>query len=279
MYTPTSQTADERTDYAPPPGFLRYRLAVQWDGSGFVGWQSQPGQRSVQDTLLAALSGIAQAARPVAAGRTDAGVHAQHMTVHWDIAQPLRLSPARLLLALNGRLPPDVAVLSLDPAPPGFHARYRCTERAYLYRVLNTPQRRPLWQGRALHVSARLDVAAMRAGAAHLIGEHDFAAFATREERQTRRTLTRLEVAQPPGQPELLELHVAGESFLRQMVRGMVGTLLLVGRGEWPPAQVALALASGERAQTGPNAPPHGLYFAAASYPAFGGGGGGETDG
>ena len=113
-HQPTQSGPSERREYAPPPGFVRYRLEVQWDGGGFVGWQSQPGQRSVQDTLQAALPGNVQAARPVAAGRTDAGVHAEAMTLHWDIAETLRLSPERLHQALNGRLPSDLAVLSLS---------------------------------------------------------------------------------------------------------------------------------------------------------------------
>ncbi|WP_425145610.1 tRNA pseudouridine(38-40) synthase TruA [Deinococcus sp.] len=254
---------DQRPPYTPPAGFLRYRLEVQWDGAGFVGWQSQPRQRSVQDTLQAALDGVAQAARPVAAGRTDAGVHAECMTLHWDISESMRLSPLRLHAALNGRLPSDLAVLALSVAPPDFHARYRCTGRSYLYRVLTTEQRRPLWQGRALHLAAALDLEAMQAAAAVLIGEHDFAAFATQEERQTRRVLYRLEVRRSG---DLIELHLHGESFLRQMVRCLVGTLLKVGRGEWTPADVQRILASRDRAQAGPNVPPHGLYFAGAQY-------------
>ncbi|WP_424951315.1 tRNA pseudouridine(38-40) synthase TruA [Deinococcus sp.] len=259
-----------RLPYAPPTGHTRYRLEVQWDGGGFVGWQSQPGQRSVQDTLQTALASLAPtlaavALRPVAAGRTDTGVHAENMTLHWDVSQELRLAPDRLLRALNGTLPPDVSVLGLEAAEPDFHARYSCTARSYVYRVVNTPQRLPLWQGRALHVTQPLDVAAMRQAARRLVGHHDFAAFATREERQTRRTLYRLEVA--PHAP-LLELHLTGESFLRQMVRCLVGTLLQVGRGELSADGLSAVLESGDRALAGPNVPPHGLYFAGANYPA-----------
>lgn len=257
-----------RRPYAPPAGHTRSRLEVQWDGLGFVGWQSQPGQRSVQDTLQAALEGLAPgqpdvALRPVAAGRTDTGVHAENMTLHWDLSERIRLPPERLLRALNGRLPPDLSVLSLSPAPPDFHARYSCVARSYVYRVLNTPQRRPLWQGRALHVSQPLDHAAMQEAARRLVGDHDFAAFATREERQTRRTLYRLDVERTG---ELLELHLTGESFLRQMVRCLVGTLLQAGRGERTPEDVGLILASGDRAEAGPNVAPYGLYFTGAHY-------------
>ena len=263
-----AEEREPRLPYAPPAGHTRYRLEVQWDGAGFVGWQSQPGQRSVQDTLQAALVGLAPdhpelALRPVAAGRTDTGVHAETMTLHWDVSEHLSLPPERLVRALNGRLPPDLSVLALSPAPPDFHARYSCAARSYVYRVLNTPQRRALWQGRALHVTQALDVSAMHGAAQRLVGDHDFAAFATREERQTRRTLYRLDV-QRSG--DLLELHLTGESFLRQMVRGLVGTLLQVGRGERTPDRLSAVLASGDRAQAGPNVPPHGLYFSGAHY-------------
>jgi tRNA pseudouridine38-40 synthase len=265
-----SEPRAPRVPYAPPDGHTRYRLEVQWDGAGFVGWQSQPGQRSVQDTLQAALVGLAPntpevALRPVAAGRTDTGVHAENMTLHWDVSHALNLPPVRLLRALNGRLPPDLSVLNLSPAPPDFHARYSCAARSYIYRVLNSPQRLPLWHGRALHVARPLDTAAMHAAAQRLVGDHDFAAFATREERQTRRTLYRLD-ALTAG--PLVELHLTGESFLRQMVRCLVGTLLQVGRGELTPDSVSAILASADRAQAGPNVSPHGLYFTGAHYDA-----------
>jgi tRNA pseudouridine38-40 synthase len=258
------------TVYRPPEGFSRYRLELSWQGAGFVGWQSQPGQRSVQDTLYAAVlplldGGPDSLLRPVAAGRTDAGVHAEHMTVHLDLRTgSLRSRLAVLDRAINARLAPDLVVLGAQEAPPGFHARFSCTERGYVYRVLNTPTRRPLWEGRALHLSSPLDLAAMRQAAALLIGEHDFAAFATQEERQTVRRLHRLDVLDAGP---LLEFHVAGESFLRHMVRGLVGTLLRVGAGQQEATAVADVLASRQRAQAGANVAPYGLYFSSARYP------------
>lgn len=268
--TPSSATRPSapRVPYAPPGGHTRYRLEVQWDGTDFIGWQSQPGQRSVQDTLQAALTGLAPdtpgvALRPVAAGRTDTGVHAENMTLHWDVSDRLKLLPERLIRALNGRLPPDLSVLSLSPAAPDFHARYSCLSRSYTYRVLSSQQRLPLWRGRALHVPQPLDTAAMQRAAERLVGDHDFAAFATREERQTRRTLYRLDVL---AHSPVVEVHLTGESFLRQMVRCIVGTLLQVGRGDLTPDGVSAILASGDRAQAGPNVSPQGLYFAGAHY-------------
>ncbi len=250
--------------YAPPDGWARLHLELEWDGARFVGWQSQPGARSVQDTLHAACAALAEAARPVAAGRTDAGVHALCMPAHVDVRLgSLRPTPERLAAALNAHLPPDVAVRSARAAPAGFHARFSCLERAYLYRVLRADARRPLWEGRALRVAAPLDVEAMREAAAPLIGTHDFAAFATREERQTVRELRELRLEE---RGELLELHLRGESFLRHMVRGLVGTLLEVGSGRVQADAVQGILLGRDRGAAGRNVPAHGLYFAGARY-------------
>lgn len=250
--------------YQPPAGFRRLRLRLAWDGAPYAGWQSQPAASSVQDTLLSACTRLgAGPFRAVAAGRTDAGVHAEDMPAHVDVHAGFGVPPGKLARALNAWLPPSVAVLDVAEAPPGFHARFSCTERRYVYRLLASPQRHPLWAGRALHVPGALDAQAMGAAAAHLTGTHDFAAFATQEERQTVRELRALEIV--PG-PHIWEIHVHGESFLRHMVRGLVGTLLLVGQGRVAPDEVAGILASRSRAQAGANVPPHGLYFAGASY-------------
>lgn len=251
--------------FSPPAGFVRLRLTVAYHGAQFAGWQSQPQARTVQDTLHAAFArlGATQAARPVAAGRTDAGVHADAMPVHIDVPDSFRLAPERLARALNAHLPPDLSVLDAAPASAGFHARFGCTGRAYIYRLWVAPQRHPLWADRALHVSGPLDKEAMNAAAAVLIGTHDFAAFATREDRHTVRELRRLEV-QSAG--DIWEIHVQGESFLRHMVRGLVGTLLLAGQGRLTPTQTADILSGGERARAGANVPAHGLTFSGAEY-------------
>ncbi len=255
----------DRPAYAPPPGSVRLRLTVAWDGAAFAGWQSQPNAPSVQDTLHHAFAALGPGVfRPVAAGRTDAGVHAEAMPVHADVPAAFAPPPARLARALNAHLPPTLAVLEAAAAPAGFHARFSCTERRYVYRLRCAPQRHPLWQGRALHVSGPLDAGAMNAAAARLVGTHDFAAFATQEDRQTVRELRALSVH--PAD-ELWEVRVAGESFLRHMVRGLVGTLLLVGSGRLEPDAVTGILASRERARAGANVPAHGLYFSGASYP------------
>ncbi len=266
----------ERPAFSPPPGSARLRLTLAWDGSAFAGWQAQHNAPSVQETLHAACARVGGegAARPVAAGRTDAGVHADAMPAHLDVPVGFRLPPDRLARALNAHLPPTVSVLEAFPAPEGFHARFSCTERRYTYRLLVSPQRHPLWAGRALHVPGPLDVEAMNGAASHLIGTHDFAAFATREDRQTVREVRALSVR--PGSPvvggRVWEVEVAGESFLRHMVRGLVGTLLLVGGGQLGPEEVSGILAGRRRADAGANVPAHGLTFTGASYAGFGGG-------
>ncbi|GMA15789.1 tRNA pseudouridine(38-40) synthase TruA [Deinococcus metallilatus] len=256
--------------FAPPPGFERLRLLLAWDGADFAGWQAQRNAPSVQETLHAALVrlGGAQVARPVAAGRTDTGVHAEAMPAHVDVPEGFRVPPDQLARALNAHLPPSVAVLEARPAPAGFHARFSCTGRRYTYRLLNTPQRHPLWAGRALHVPGPLDVPAMNAAATLLVGTHDFAAFATREDRQTVREVREIAVHPGPTVPggSVWEVRVAGESFLRHMVRGLVGTLLLVGQGKLGPEEVAEVLAGRERARAGANVPGYGLTFTGASY-------------
>lgn len=253
-------------DYRPPKGFRRLRLDTAWDGTPYAGWQSQPNAPSVQDTLHAAMTRLSPGAfRAVAAGRTDAGVHAVRMPAHVDVPIDFRIPVERLARALNAHLPPSVAVLDASEAPPHFHARFSCTGRQYLYRLLVSSQRHPLWENRALHVPQQLDGTAMQQAAAPLLGMHDFAAFATQEDRQTVRELRLLDVKVGPL---IWEIHVHGESFLRHMVRGLVGTLLLVGQGKLDPQAVPDILASRQRAQAGANVPAHGLYFVGASYDA-----------
>lgn len=279
MATPPRPTdwPTNKAGYAPPEGYTRLYLTVAWDGRPYAGWQAQHNAPSVQDTLQAALLrlGAEGAFRSVAAGRTDAGVHAEAMPLHWDVPQDFQIPVGRLAQALNAHLPESISVLNAQAAPVNFHARFSCTERRYIYRVWHAPQRHPLWAGRALHFAPALDWQAMNGAAALLLGTHDFAAFATQEDRQTVRELRRLEV-RPQAQlhgGQLWEIHVWGESFLRHMVRGLVGTLLLVGQGRLSGAQVSDILASRQRAQAGANVSPYGLYFARAEYAGFSGAG------
>jgi tRNA pseudouridine38-40 synthase len=250
----------------PPEGWRRLRLSLEYDGTDFAGWQVQSkGERTVQATLEAALMPLGPFSRPIAAGRTDAGVHALEMPVHVDVqhAIPIR----NVLLALNARLPADVRVLQVVDAPEGFHARFSCRWRTYRYKIHNASVSSALERHRVLWVPQKLDLEAMNDASRHLLGAHDFAAFASREERQTVREVYSAEWISNPQYP--LEFHIVGESFLRHMVRGIVGTLLDVGMNKLEPDDVKRILESRARSNAGPNVVPHGLYFAGAGYEAW----------
>ncbi len=241
----------------------RIALTLEYEGTHFAGFQRQAkGERTVQEVLEAALAEI-PGARPrvVPAGRTDAGVHALGMVVHYDTEDAI--PPERIPAALNTRLPGDVRVLRARVAPPGFHARKSAYWRAYRYRILLRKTPSALLRHRVLWYPGPLDLEAVQRSLGYLVGRHDFRAFATREKRDTERVLylARLRLH---GQEAWLEF--VGSGFLRGQVRAMVGSLLEVGAGKKPPEWIAELLAGRPRAEGGPTAPPQGLYFLAAGY-------------
>jgi tRNA pseudouridine38-40 synthase len=252
-----------------PPSWRRLRLLLEWDGTDFKGWQVQSkGERTIQGALETALEPLGRFNRPMAAGRTDAGVHALEMPVHVDVG--FHTPPENVLKALNARLPPDIRVISCIDSNADFHARFSCNWRSYSYRILNAPTASALERSRALWIPYRLEIAPMRHAAAHLIGRFDFAAFATREERQTEREVLACDVRAIPApfsrNAEFIEIRIAGESFLRHMVRGIVGTLLEVGSGKLKSEDVLSVLESKNRDLAGKNVAAHGLYFVKAGY-------------
>jgi tRNA pseudouridine38-40 synthase len=244
-----------------------FRLTLEYDGAGFEGWQVQPrGRRTVQGTLeeaLAQVTGV-RGVRLIGAGRTDAGVHAEAQVAGFVLAT--ERTPERLGRALNGVLPEDLAVVACEAAPEGFHARYDARGKLYRYRIWNGAARSPLRAARSHWVASALDLAAMAEAAAALRGRHDFASFqaAGSDVRSTERTLTRLDVeGAPRGE---IDLHVAGDGFLRHMVRILAGTLIDVGRGRTPAAAVAGILAARDRARAGRTAPAGGLTLVRVEY-------------
>lgn len=250
-------------EYAPPPDHQRLYLEVQYLGTHFQGWQMQAkGERTVQAELHAAISRFCEAHTPVACGRTDTGVHAESMPVHVDV-QNLRLPIAKLTRALNAHLPDDLSVLKTEHAPAGFHARFSCKWRAYRYDLLCSEHRHPLYETRALRVPYVLNLKQMEQAAALLIGEHDFRAFATQEERQTRRIIYDCHLEHSGIH---LSIHVRGESFLRHQIRAIIGTLLLLGSDRMSLSEFEPLLQGKNRADAGPNVKPHGLHFLGAGY-------------
>lgn len=241
-------------------------MRVEFDGSGFSGWQRQTaGERTVQEAIENAFAALPGRHGPVrGAGRTDAGVHALAMVAHADTGT--RLPDRNLRLALNAHLPRDVVVWDLDTAPADFESQYDCRYRRYLYRmrvVRDDARGLALDRTRVLPVFRRVDVPAMQAAAAHVVGTHDFSSFATQETRTRERTVHLCELREEGSE---LRLHIAADGFLRNMVRTVVGTLLWVGKGRLAADELPAVIAARDRTRAGPNVAPHGLYFAEAGY-------------
>jgi tRNA pseudouridine38-40 synthase len=244
----------------------RWRLTIEYDGGPFMGWQRQDHGPSVQQALEEALARMTgETAAVTAAGRTDAGVHALAMSAHVDIAR--ELTPHRLREGLNALVRPlPVSVLAVEPVADDWHARFSCLGRRYRYRILTRRAPPALDVGKVWHIATPLDLAAMQEGAAQLIGRHDFTTFRSAhcQSDSPVKTLDRLKVNRVG---EEVHIEAAARSFLHHQVRSMVGCLALVGRGQWAPQDMKMALDAKDRAALGFNAPPHGLYFVEASYP------------
>lgn len=244
----------------------RWRLTLEYDGGPFMGWQRQDHGPSVQQTLEEAIHKMTGELVTIhSAGRTDAGVHALAMSAHVDIEK--RLTEHRLREGVNALVRPDpVSVLAADHAPGDWHARFSCTGRRYLYRILNRRAPPALERGQVWHVASPLDAEAMSEGAGHLVGRHDFTTFRSAhcQSESPVKTLDRLEVTRSGDE---IRIEAAARSFLHHQVRSMVGCLALVGRGQWSPADIRRALEARDRSELGFNAPPEGLYFVEATYP------------
>jgi tRNA pseudouridine38-40 synthase len=233
---------------------VRYRARVEYDGTDFAGFQVQPGARTVQGELEAALAKISDESpvRVVAAGRTDAGVHAIGQVIAFT--DPRGRPAKELARALNALLPEDVAIREVRRVPAGFHPRYAARYREYRYTVWNGP-RSPLRERFALGVRDPLDTAAMERAASALIGRHDFSAFGVAH-RQPVRTVHSVRVRRTGS---LVTIDIAADAFLRQMVRRIVAVLLEVGHGRTNEEVVAQALASRRTGFNGATAPAKGL--------------------
>jgi tRNA pseudouridine38-40 synthase len=242
----------------------RIALGVEYDGSRFLGWQTQPRGGTVQDALEPALSSIAGAAVSVtAAGRTDRGVHARLQVVHFDTAAARPASA--WVRGTNALLPDTVAVLWAREVEAAFHARYSALSRTYRYVLLNRPVRPALAAGRVGWFHLPLDVKRMREAAAQLVGEHDFSAFRSAEcqARTPVRTVARLEVER---HGDRIDLVIQANAFLHHMVRNIVGTLVYVGKGRQPPRWAGELLRARSRALAAPTFGPEGLYLESIEY-------------
>jgi tRNA pseudouridine38-40 synthase len=243
----------------------RYRLTVEYDGSGYNGFQAQPGQPTVQGALEAAIKAFSgQSIRLAAAGRTDTGVHATGQVVSFDLEKDW---PEHTVMnAMNAHLITErVSVLDCTGVDDEWHARFSATGRKYLYRILNRPGRPALDLGRVWHVKKPLDAEGMHAAAQALVGLHDFTTFRD-VNCQSKSPEKTLDVARVTRVGEEVHLVFEARSFLHRQVRSMTGTLCEVGLGRWAVDDVARALEAKDRAACGPVAPSDGLYLTGVTY-------------
>jgi tRNA pseudouridine38-40 synthase len=256
---------DEPAASLEASGLRRFRLDLSYDGSGFSGWARQPGLRTVQDTIEAALTTVLRLPDPpslTVAGRTDAGVHAAGQVAHVDL--PGDTVATELIRRLGGVLPEDIVVRDVTEAPAGFDARFGASGRRYRYRVCDAVAD-PVRRHDTVAWKRPLDVAAMNLAAAGLVGEHDFAAYCRpRAGATTIRTLRRLDVSRAADGVVIIEAEA--DAFCHHQVRSMVGALLTVGDGRQPSGWPAQVLAAGVRDSTVAVAPAHGLSLVGVDY-------------
>ena len=238
----------------------RFFITIEYDGTGLVGWQRQEEGSSVQGYLeKAAFALTGEKIAIQGSGRTDAGVHAYGQVAHLDV--PDKFDEKAIMLGLNAKCESkQVKVLKAEEVDAEAHARFSATRRSYIYRILNRKIGTALHRDFMWHVHYPLDIEAMREGAAHLIGLHDFTSFRATacQAKSPIRTLDEITIIKEGNE---IQIHAAAISFLHNQIRNITGTLVQVGRGKWHPDKVKDALEARDRAKAGPTAPPHGLYL------------------
>jgi tRNA pseudouridine38-40 synthase len=243
---------------------VNIKVVLEYDGSGFAGWQQQARGRTVEAELKRALRELTGKDHVVyAAGRTDAGAHAEGQVVNFEFQG--RIAPERLATALNARLPEDVAALSAEVVPDGFHARYAARWRRYRYRYLDRPGRPALERKRCWHVAGRLDVEAMARAARALEGKHDWTSFCSASEPPGER-VRKMRSATVRRRGEFVELELVAEGFLRGLARSIAGALAEVGRGRRPASWVGEVLRAKDRRLAAKTAPAGGLALVEVIY-------------
>ena len=243
---------------------MNIKVVLEYDGSGFVGWQQQARGRTVEAELKRALRELTGRDHTVyAAGRTDAGAHAEGQVVNFHFEGGI--TPALLAKAINARLPDDVSALSAEQVPEDFHARYAARWRRYRYRYLDRPARPALDRGRCWHVGVPLDVAPMARAASTLVGKHDWSSYCSASEPANAR-VREMCSARVARHGDFVELELVAEGFLRGLVRSIAGALAEVGRGRRPPEWVGEVLSAQDRRLAPKTAPAGGLTLMEVIY-------------
>ncbi len=243
----------------------KLKILIEYEGTRYYGWQLQPNQVSIQEVLESKLHKITrEKIRVIGSGRTDSGVHAEGQVAHFQTTSTMKLQ--EFLKALNSLLPSDIVVKKVEEAKPDFHAQISATRKTYRYTILNRDYPSAL-QGRMAHYIATptLDVTAMRKAARCLVGSHDFKSFQGSgcTAKTTMREIYRLSVVK---KDDFIRITVDGSGFLKYMVRNIVGTLIEIGWGNWPPEQMKAILKSKNRRLAGPTAPSRGLCLVKVVY-------------
>ena len=241
-----------------------YKLTLEYDGTNYAGWQTQPHQPTVQAEVEKTLTQITQTPTSViAAGRTDTGVHAFGQVVSFQSEKSL--SSHEWMSALNGLLPLDIAAKHAEAMPDTFHARYSAIGKIYEYRILQATYRSALDRYRLWHIPKTLDVKAMKEAGEYFVGTHDFSSFQNMPT-DTKNPVCTVESFTLEQEDSLLRIHVEADRFLKQMVRSMVGTLVEVGLGKRQPTDLKQILEAVDRCAAGKTAPPYGLYLLKVLY-------------
>jgi tRNA pseudouridine38-40 synthase len=243
-------------------------MVIEYDGSGYHGWQRQKNGLSIQQVLEEKIAIITGGkVKVIGSGRTDAGVHAVAQVAHFQTT--CGIPTANLLKGINSLLPPDIVLKSLEEAATDWHARIDAKGKIYLYQLFNNPTRTVLYRHHAWIIHCPLDLDLMRKGAASLLGRHDFTSFSSvhTDVISFEREIKRIDIVNSsPGADPFIKIFVEADGFLRYMVRTIVGTLVEVGRGKRSPEDVAVVLAGRNRKLAGMTAPPQGLFLKEVRY-------------
>jgi len=241
-----------------------YKLTLEYDGTAYAGWQRQPEQPTIQGEVERVLAQITQTPiSVVAAGRTDAGVHARGQVVSFRSSKSL--PHQKWVRAINGLLPQDITIVTMESVPDEFHARYSVFSKEYEYLIFNSPFKSALDRNRFWHIPQKLEVSAMREAAVHLKGSHDFSSFegSPTDNENPVCAIQHFDLEQTGSN---IRIRVEADRFLKQMVRAMVGTLVEVGHQKRNPSDMKAVLDSRDRCAAGQTAPPHGLYLLKVNY-------------